>query len=462
MSDLPALCRESRALRGLHHVIGFGLRKLNGRVGHADARVWRMATATSKEIINAVARRNEQIADARLPAAKWPRWSSHQASSHQGQGSHGEGETDEIAEDPAPPRRTLKLNYSDESTICPDGPTSCRDLEIDCSSISSSCTPCSLGGSVTGTVNRNKGRPGRRQKAKQRRVDFEDACRMAHRETIHEFELHSGRQGHSSWALGALTSVFESFAEDCHSGDNSDACMSSRRHAPSAHTAMPDCIESNDSESSSEERRSERCWQQEMQGDAYMNKHAEAWLAIPAEVSASYHDYRRVALEVRFDHADSLESAILSLEPHVKRLEDARAFNKEWKGPDSLRPTWSYMQDTVLAKPGEVFTRLEACRDKIANTDESVSTQGRSDLKYLRGDLYYCLENSISSFVEHVGHIQWCIDRDKDKDCTGAPQFANLPPPRKVSQSEASERSRVQSMSRDELQALLSSKVPKR
>ena len=155
---------------------------------------------------------------------KGPEWRSHRARrSSAGGDVHGDGRlvgehstAPESPEAPAAPRRTLKAHASDESTVVNEESTP----QLECVDVSSNS---SISGSAGTSVNSWKsGGPGRRQKARQRQLEWEEASRMSYLESVRGADFGTGQGSSSFCALGALTSVFENLVEDDCSGERVD------------------------------------------------------------------------------------------------------------------------------------------------------------------------------------------------------------------------------------------------
>ena len=120
MSPTPAPCRETHALWRFHHTLGFGLRKLKSRIGHADNAVITLALSMAGEIMDAIAQRSAILKEERPPHAKWPHWRSRRARM-----AAETGMTDSALVGSKPlqatiaSRRMLRVHVSDESTTVP-------------------------------------------------------------------------------------------------------------------------------------------------------------------------------------------------------------------------------------------------------------------------------------------------------------------------------------------------------
>jgi len=342
---------------------------------------------------------------------------------------------------PTPSSRVLKAHVSDESTVLNE------ELQPPCESVADSCSSsasiCGSSGSIAHDIQK-KGRPGRRQKARQRQLEWEEASRAA----FHEAQTSgiSPGSGDTSWAFGALTSVFEDLMVDEFEAGGFDVVGGGEPSYGSASLAETDDIIEH----------GRHKWQHPLQSENFLDAHAEALRHIPPAITASYCEYRRVALDAQLDTVISLKRSILSLTPCVESLEAARRACEHWSGPDSLKASWSYMHSFTLEKPSRVLHQLQECYHRVANASEDASRQSMNELDYMQEDLYDCLENSVTAFTDDLKLFRFCLDRDEAKSLQ--PDPIHTPLPRKESELQTAERNRVQGMSRDELQALLASK----
>jgi hypothetical protein len=311
MSTTPALRRETHALWSLHHTLGFGLRKFKSRVGRAHDAVIGLAMATSREIAGAIARHSLQPEAEKAPHAKWPDWRPRSAGrANEDCMNHSLGE--HLAQlkatvESTPPSRMLKAHASDESTVLGEQVLPyCESVEDSCSNTGS------LGGSTEPTAPKSQtsGRPGRRQKARRRQLEWEEASRASHLEAICESSM-SPSHGDSSWALGALTSVFESLVEDDCEGVGLDEFGIG---APPYKAA---CKAGNDFE----DEYGWQDWQHQLRSEEFLEAHARALSHVPAAVKDSYCEYRQAALDAKLDTVISLKRSIISIEPCVRSLE---------------------------------------------------------------------------------------------------------------------------------------------
>jgi hypothetical protein len=221
MSTIPALRRETSALWSLHHTLGYGLRKFQGRVGQSEPSLQHLASATSQEILGTIKKRTSQPAELKPPNAAWPNWRSRRLKGRACQQSPSSDSVAIVAEKElgsAPsvgashewPRGTLKPHLSDESTSLNEEESALSETDGDlCSSSGSNGTHDNS--SIAGAC--KSGRPGRRQKAKRRQLEWEAASRQALVETVHAADSGAAGQG-CDWAHEALVTVFENLVED--------------------------------------------------------------------------------------------------------------------------------------------------------------------------------------------------------------------------------------------------------
>ena len=146
MSTIPALRRETPALWSLHHTLGYGLRKFQGRVGQAEPSLQHLASATSQDILGTIKKRTSQLAELKPPNAAWPNWRSRRLKGRPCQQSPSSDSVANEAEKElgsAPsvgashewPRRTLKPHLSDEFTLLNEEESTLSETDGDlCSS----------------------------------------------------------------------------------------------------------------------------------------------------------------------------------------------------------------------------------------------------------------------------------------------------------------------------------------
>lgn len=440
MSSIPALRRETSALWSLHHTVGYGIRKFQGRVAHADPSILHLASATSREIRQSIEKRLLQSSADKPPSVHWPDWRKHKSNTlaHQPSSAEKDGNErryvvpTETCTRVMPQGRALKAHLSDESTVLPDeGPTL---LESDPEDGSSS--NCSHMGTLT-VGGGTGGRIGRRQKAKRRQLEWEEASRQAFAETA---AASSCGLGFDDWAHKSLITVFENLLED---EDSSSSALESL------------CLGAKSVSYSSEHDWREDQRSKETSENHFLQNYAGAVACLPACLLEKYCNFRGVALQARLDDLVCLRSTILSLRPCVDALNEARQAAQAWECPSHLRATWQYMCKYTLEKPTQVLRRLDGCYLRMIDDDGVDARRALENYEYERGDLEDCLENSVSAFVEDLKVLQYCIDREDAKRLDLAPDAV---PARRVSDAFAAQREQVQNMSRDDLQAFLAQK----
>jgi hypothetical protein len=201
-------------------------------------------------------------------------------------------------------------------------------------------------------------------------------------------------------------------------------------------------------------------WQYDLQEIDCLKTYVDAFQIIPAAIRDCYFDFRRAALEVKLSSVVCLRKAILSLEPCVANLEEARQASDVWRGPDFLEASWMYLHSYTLDKPVCILRRMQECYEKIMSASETEAQRGLDVFEHVRGDLDHCLENSVVAFVEDMKVFQFAIDREAAKRLTPVCAPVQAPAAPRESDAQAAERMQVQGMNRDELQALLALKFP--
>ena len=437
MSSTPALRRETSALWSLHHTVGYGLRKFQGRVAHADPSILRLASATSREIRQSIERRTLQLSAEKPPSAQWPSWRTHrpkapayQPSSVAEEGNQrGQVVPAESCTTAMPQGRTLKAHLSDESTVLPDEEPQLLESDPQDGSSSSSSYMSALTANV-----RTGCRIGRRQKAKRRQLEWEEASRQVFAETT--FASSSG-PGSDDWARKSLVTVFEDLLDD------EDSFVS----GCDTFSLGTDPVSPSKKPNQNEDQRSK-----ETVENHFLQKYAAAVACLPACLMEKYCNFRSAAMQTNFDNMVSLRSAILSLRPCVDALNEARQTAQSWECPSHLRATWQYMCTYTLEKPTQVLQHLEDCYTRVVADDGTDARRALENYEYEREDLEDCLENSVSAFVEDLKVLQYCIDREDAKRLELEPVTV---PTRRVSEALVAQREQVRSTSQDDLQVLL-------
>ena len=150
--------------------------------------------------------------------------------------------------------------------------------------------------------------------------------------SAHGTVLESGHGGSSSWAFGTPTSVFEDLVEDDYNyGGIEDLDVGPGLHGLAGQIAMT---------SDYENELSRQDWQNDFREVDFLKTYADAFQVIPVAVKDCFCDFRGAALEVKLSCVVFLRKAILSLEPCVANLEEARQASDIWRGPYFLMAPW--------------------------------------------------------------------------------------------------------------------------
>lgn len=436
MSHIPALRRETSALWSFHHTLGYGLRHLRSRLRHTDTVVLGLASSTSREIRECIARKTSQLTEAKPPNAKWPDWrtrsvesitsekvdSNSVAADHAGD-EHQASNSSDVTKTQS---RILKPHLSDESTVLNEGLALDPPSDDELSSMSSS----SIDGNFTATAARKKGRPGRRQKAKRRQLEWEEAGRQAFAEAMHASSSSSNYAGSQAWAHEALVTVFENLLED--ELDKPASRSSEDDREPMSGTL----------------RRSEI---------NILDEYPRAVACMPQALLEHFCSFRSAALQACLTDVESLRKLTLSLHPSVAALQEAREASKSWQCPPHLQATWNYMRTHTLEKPVGILHRLDRWYARLSAVEEDHARGLLEEFEYERDDLEHCLENSVEAFIEDIKLVQFCIDRESARHLQlAADQRAPTP---RVTQACMAEREEIKNMDRDDLQSFLAQKL---
>ena len=450
MSSIPALRRETAAMRCLHHTIGYGVRKFKGRVASADWTFLGLAYATSRELSVAMGRHTEQITGMRPPTATWPMWrrrgGKNASETCLDEGDPSDTKIDRQMADleaqmsglPAPPSlgRTLRPHVSDESTALPDDAERWHEDE----SVSS------FGACERSQILPSKLRLGRRQKARQRRQEFEEASRSSFLESVR-----CGAAGsQDSWAMSALSAVLEGIAEDgCDAAGSDEVTW----HAAQAEPRGED----------SEDDDNHGPWRVDAGRSPFLEKHAGLLAQLPSNLVSSYVHFRDAALEAKLDSVDDLCVSIRALESSVTRLEEVRTASAEWDCPQVLELLWDRVFNKSLRKPYQLYVRMRDIHSKAQCHKEDTSPHALEMFRCIRNDLEYRLEDAVRDFECELDDFEACQQMPvAESPRTVSSNVAESSVAASSSAPKPNERSKVQDLDQAELQALLTSKLLKR